>query len=84
MVTVAIVGLIMGGYHLKRRNDRFPALARNHARMVRSWLGLKAQRQSAARASPMVYYRANLEARYLLAARYPWFHVDPDQPPPSP
>jgi hypothetical protein len=90
MIIVVIVGLIMAGNHLKRRHDRFLTLARNHANSGLSWFRYRDQLQEGVssydqrfRASLMVYYHANLEAKYLQAARYPWFHVDPDPPEPK-
>jgi hypothetical protein len=84
MIIAVILGLILAGYDLKRRHDRFLTLARTHAVMGQAWLRPSARRQSTTHATLMVHHHANLEAKYLLAARYPWFRVAPDPPPPRP
>ena len=91
LILMVIVGLIMAIYDLKKRHDRFRSIARNHAILKDHWHRYREQLSDDASryeqrflSSLMVFYHANAEAKYLRAARYPWFHVDPDGPPPTP
>ena len=82
--------IIIAGYHLKREQEYFLAAARSHANIGRSWSSYLEQwpkdvisHDLRNHASLMVYYHASLEAKYLQAARHPWFHVEPDPPKPG-
>jgi hypothetical protein len=96
IIAVAVVGVALGGFHLWRLSREYQRRAEQYAGHF-IWEGdgnadLEArQRMSPAqwdayilgRCEEILRWRAQMEAKYRRAARYPWLPVEPDPPEPK-
>ena len=92
MIVVAVVAVIMGaGVGLKRRRDRFLALANEH--WNRSFFGVSCvadtaegrelMRQIFDQKTPSMRFHSEMMEKYRGAAKRPWLPVLPDPPEPE-
>jgi hypothetical protein len=81
MVVVAVVGLLIGGYCLERREDEFLERAAFYRRLARHDIHARPHGNAYHRA--MIDYSHAMDRKYEDAAKWPWLRVEPDPPAPE-
>jgi hypothetical protein len=89
MIVVALAGIALGLWTIKRRQEEFRELAGRHGYFA-GMMGLDAwesreagDHQRALNREEKQAIHQRLQIKYARAARYPWLPVEPDPPAPE-